>query len=147
MTSLDVNIQSIVEKHILAFNEQYKDAFREGNGSSNTGVIVMNPNTGEVLSMASYPVFDLNNPRDTNGLKVEMPQMTVKDANDPDDPEAEENAETQETQETEETPQTEEGAENAGTATMMVSPMTDPSLMGEAYEEAFEQAKMEDNNA
>ncbi|MCR5222150.1 MAG: cell division protein FtsI [Lachnospiraceae bacterium] len=147
VTSLDVNIQSIVEKHILAFNEQYRDAFREGNGSSNTGVIVMNPNTGEVLAMASYPVFDLNNPRDTNGLKVEMPQMTVKDANDPDDPEAEENAETQETQETEETPQTEEGAENAGTATMMVSPMTDPSLMGEAYEEAFEQAKMEALNA
>ena len=71
VTSLDVNVQSIVEKHILAFNEEHKNEAREGNGSTNTGVIIMNPNTGEVLAMASYPVYDLNNPRDTANIDVD----------------------------------------------------------------------------
>lgn len=71
VTTIDVNIQSIVEKHILAFNEEHKNEFREGNGSNNTGVIIMNPNTGEILAMASYPVFDLNNPRDLTGLQID----------------------------------------------------------------------------
>lgn len=72
VTSLDVNIQSIVEKHILAFNEEHRDEYREGAGSSNTGVIIMNPNNGEILAMASYPVFNLNNPRDTSNLEVKV---------------------------------------------------------------------------
>lgn len=72
VTSLDVNIQSIVEKHILAFNEEHKNEYREGNGSSNTGVIIMNPSNGEVLAMASYPVFDLNNPRDVSKVDFEV---------------------------------------------------------------------------
>ena len=72
VTSLDVNIQSIVEKHILAFNEEHKDEAREGNGSTNTGVIIMDPNSGEVLAMASYPVYDLNNPRNADNLDVEV---------------------------------------------------------------------------
>lgn len=70
VTSIDVNIQSIVEKHILAFNKEHENEFREGNGSKNTGVIIMNPNTGEIMAMASYPVYDLNDPRDTTGLTV-----------------------------------------------------------------------------
>lgn len=74
VTSLDVNIQSIVEKHILAFNEEHKDEHREGNGSKNTGVIIMNVNSGEILAMASYPVYDLNNPRDTANLVIELPE-------------------------------------------------------------------------
>ena len=72
ITSLDVNIQSIVEKNILAFNEAHKNEHREGNGSTNTGVIIMDPSNGEVLAMASYPVFDLNNPRNTDNLKFEV---------------------------------------------------------------------------
>jgi len=68
VTTIDVNIQSIVEKHILAFNEEHKNEYREGNGSTNTGVIIMDPNNGEVLAMASYPVYDLNAPRDLTGL-------------------------------------------------------------------------------
>ncbi len=70
VTTLDVNIQSIVEKHILAFNEEHKDEFREGEGSSNTGVIIMDPNNGEVLAMASYPVYDLNHPRDLSRIRL-----------------------------------------------------------------------------
>ncbi len=65
VTSIDVNIQNIVEKHIKAFNEAHKGEFRtEDDGSTNTGVIVMDPNTGNVLAMADYPNFDLNNPKD-----------------------------------------------------------------------------------
>ncbi len=72
VTSLDVNIQSIVEKNILAFNNEHRDEAREGAGSSNTGVIIMNPNNGEILAMASYPVFNLNDPRNTDNLEVEV---------------------------------------------------------------------------
>ena len=72
VTSLDVNIQSIVEKNILAFNEEHRDEAREGAGSTNTGVIIMNPNNGEILAMASYPTFNLNDPRNTDGLDIEV---------------------------------------------------------------------------
>ena len=72
VTSLDVNIQSIVEKNILAFNEEHRDEAREGAGSTNTGVIIMNPNNGEILAMASYPTYNLNDPRNTDGLDVEV---------------------------------------------------------------------------
>ena len=72
VTSIDVNIQSIVEKNILAFNEEHRDEAREGAGSTNTGVIIMNPNNGEILAMASYPTFNLNDPRNTDGLDIEV---------------------------------------------------------------------------
>ncbi len=72
VTSLDVNIQSIVEKNILAFNEEHRDEAREGAGSTNTGVIIMNPNNGEILAMASYPTYNLNDPRNTDGLDIEV---------------------------------------------------------------------------
>lgn len=72
ITSLDVNIQSIVEKHILAFNEEHRDEARPGYGSSNTGVIIMNPSNGEILAMASYPVYDLNDPWNMDDLDVDI---------------------------------------------------------------------------
>ncbi len=72
VTSLDINIQSIVEKNILAFNEEHRNEAREGAGSTNTGVIIMNPNNGEILAMASYPTFNLNDPRNTDNLEVEV---------------------------------------------------------------------------
>ena len=64
MSTIDISLQSIVEKHILAFNEEHKNEARTGEGSTNTAVIIMNPNTGEILAEASYPNYDLNNPRD-----------------------------------------------------------------------------------
>lgn len=66
VTTLDVGLQSIVEKCILEFNQQYADD--DSTGSKNTAVIIMNPNTGEVLAEASYPNFDLNDPRDLSLL-------------------------------------------------------------------------------
>lgn len=64
MTTIDVQVQSIVEKYILEFNEKHKNQARKGEGSKNTAVIVMNPQNGEILAEASYPNYDLNNPRD-----------------------------------------------------------------------------------
>lgn len=63
ITTLDFSVQSIIERHIKEFNEQY--------GSKNTAVIVMNPKNGEIIAEASYPVFDLNSPRDLSGLYTE----------------------------------------------------------------------------
>lgn len=62
MLSIDANIQSVVEAKIQEFNEAYRDNYRSGAGSENTAVIVMNPNNGEILAMADYPGFDLNDP-------------------------------------------------------------------------------------
>ena len=77
VTTIDTNIQSIVEEHILEFNETYRDNYRDGAGSKNTAVIIMNPNTGEILAMAEYPTFDLNNPRDTSLILTEDEQKQI----------------------------------------------------------------------
>lgn len=67
-TTIDANIQAIVEKHLYEFNEQYKNNYRYGNGAENVGCVIMDVNTGEILAMASYPNFDLNNIYNKNAL-------------------------------------------------------------------------------
>lgn len=64
VSTIDVNVQSIVEKHVIDFNKKHKNTARKGEGSKNTAVIVMNPQNGEIIAEASYPNYDLNNPRD-----------------------------------------------------------------------------------
>lgn len=66
--SIDANIQSIVEKYLKAFNDEYKDNYRPGNGAENVGCIIMEVDTGNVLAMASYPTYDLNDTRNTDNL-------------------------------------------------------------------------------
>ena len=56
VSTIDINIQRIAEKYISEFMQE--------TGAKNVAALVMNPNNGEVLGMASAPVFDLNNPRD-----------------------------------------------------------------------------------
>jgi len=68
VTTIDANIQQIVEKHLYEFNENNKNAARDGNGARNVGCIVMDINNGNILAMANYPNFDLNNPRDKSRL-------------------------------------------------------------------------------
>ena len=58
-TTLDVAVQSAVEKHIKQFNEE--------TGCDNIGVIIMNPNNGEIYAMASNEGYDLNKPFDLSG--------------------------------------------------------------------------------
>lgn len=64
VTTIDINIQTIVEQKIAAFNEAHANEAAEGPGSQNTAVIVMNPQNGEVLAMADSSGYDLNNPWD-----------------------------------------------------------------------------------
>lgn len=76
-TTIDGNIQSIVEKYLLEFNEEYKDAVRPGNGAHNVGCIIMEVDTGNILAMASYPNYDLNDTRNTDNL-IGMPELDEK---------------------------------------------------------------------
>lgn len=55
VSTIDVNIQNVVEKRINEWENE--------TGSNRVGVIVMNPNNGEVLAMANDRMFDLNNPK------------------------------------------------------------------------------------
>ena len=57
--SIDVNIQTIVEKYL-------KQAVDENNCKKGGNVIVMNPKTGDILAMASYPDYNLNEPYTPN---------------------------------------------------------------------------------
>lgn len=79
VSTIDITLQSIVEKHIVAFNEAHKNEARDGEGSSNTAVIIMNPNTGEILAEASYPNFDLNNPRDLSAYYTDEELEAMSD--------------------------------------------------------------------
>ena len=65
VSTIDITLQGIVEKHVRQFNEEHKgEEDPERLGSKNTAVIIMDPNNAEILAMASYPDFDLNDPRD-----------------------------------------------------------------------------------
>lgn len=68
VTTIDINIQRIVEKYLAKFDEEFRDQFHEGNGANNVGAIIMDVDTGGVLAMASSPVFDLNDTRNTDAL-------------------------------------------------------------------------------
>lgn len=53
--TIDLKIQNIVEKYL----KQAVETYSCNNGGN---CIVMNPSTGEILAMASYPNYDLNSP-------------------------------------------------------------------------------------
>ena len=57
--TIDINIQSIAEKYL----EQACIANKCGNGGN---VIIMDPKTGDILAMATYPDYDLNTPFQPN---------------------------------------------------------------------------------
>ena len=73
VSSIDVNIQGILEQHMKKFQ---KDV-----GSINMGCIIMNPNNGEIYAMASYPQYDLNDPRNLKEFysEKEIKKMTEED--------------------------------------------------------------------
>lgn len=57
--TIDLNIQTIIEKYL-------KQAVEENKCSRGGNVIVMDPKTGDILGMASYPDYDLNSPYTPN---------------------------------------------------------------------------------
>ena len=79
VSTIDLQVQNIVEKHILEFNDEHKNETTPGEGSKNTAVIVMNPQNGEILAEASYPNYDLNNPRDISKYYSEEELAAMSD--------------------------------------------------------------------
>ena len=61
--TLDMNIQEIVERYIQDFDNTYGTDESDHKGARNVGVVVMDPNSGEVLGMACNTRFDLNEPQ------------------------------------------------------------------------------------
>ena len=57
--TIDLNIQSTIEKYLEQAVEKYE--CKDGGN-----VIVMNPQTGDILGMACYPDYDLNSPYTPN---------------------------------------------------------------------------------
>ena len=80
VATIDTNIQSIVESAILQANEEMKQETEgQATGSNNTAVLVMDPQNGDVLAMASYPNFDLNNPKDLSAYFTEKELAGMSD--------------------------------------------------------------------
>lgn len=67
-STIDANIQGIVEKYLKQFNDEHANSARPGNGAENIGCIIMDVNTGEVKAMANYPDYNPNNYKDTTPL-------------------------------------------------------------------------------
>lgn len=76
VSTIDVNVQNIVEKYI---NEWQRET-----GADQVGVVVMDPNNGEILAMSSDRMFDLNNPRDLTGryTDAEVRELGLTEARD-----------------------------------------------------------------
>ena len=72
VSTIDANVQRIIQEKIIEFNTEF--------GSKNIEVLVMNPNNGEILGMASNQEYDLNNPQDLSGIysEDEITSMTAE---------------------------------------------------------------------
>lgn len=64
ISTIDANAQNIVEKKI--------DAFMTQTGAKNVSVLVMDPNSGEVLAMANSNSFDLNEPYEDSAIAYQF---------------------------------------------------------------------------
>lgn len=64
VSTIDATLQGIAEKYIDKFIEDYTNKSVEGPAAKNIGVLMMNPQSGEILAMAGDVDFDLNNPQD-----------------------------------------------------------------------------------
>lgn len=53
--SIDMNVQSIVEKYL-------KEACIDNQCTDGGNIVVMNPKTGDIIAMATYPDYNLNDP-------------------------------------------------------------------------------------
>jgi len=78
VTTLDANIQKICDDEIAAFTETFKEGPTKYEGAKNIGIIVMDPDDGSILAMASNNAYDLNDPRDLSAYYTdsELDAMT-----------------------------------------------------------------------
>ncbi len=73
--TIDVNIQNIIEK--------YAKKAVDDNKCSSSSCIIMSPSSGEILGMATYPNYDLNNPFTpvTDSLKENWDKLSSNEQN------------------------------------------------------------------
>ncbi|MDO4454522.1 MAG: penicillin-binding transpeptidase domain-containing protein [Eubacteriales bacterium] len=75
VTTIDMNIQRVVEKYLNEIEQEHAatgpEQIRGNLGSQNTGIIVADPNTGEILAMATNRGYDLNDPFNLDGWYTE----------------------------------------------------------------------------
>jgi len=74
VSTLDLQIQQIIEKRLRAFDKRV--------GSEMTSILVMDPNNGEILAMASSNPFDLNDPMDEKYLKMIYTDAQIQEMKD-----------------------------------------------------------------
>jgi len=84
VSTIDINIQEIIEKKIAQFDRENAGGPNDsamGTGSKTTGVIVGNPNTGEIYGMATNRGYNLNKPHnlDTWYTAEEQKAMTKEE--------------------------------------------------------------------
>ncbi len=81
VSTIDANIQQIVEKYISILVDGLANGPNGRAGAKNVGVIVANPNNGEILAMASNNPYDLNNPSDLTAFYTddELDGMTTEE--------------------------------------------------------------------
>ena len=72
VTTIDVGIQQIVEKYVNGFKKKM--------GAKDIGVIIEDPNTGEILAMDAGDRYDLNDPRDLSSVYSEEEIKAMNDA-------------------------------------------------------------------
>lgn len=71
VTTINADVQRIIQKKIKEFNSEI--------GSKNIGVLVMDPNSGGVIAMASNQEFNLNEPRNLEGIYTKSQLDTMTD--------------------------------------------------------------------
>ncbi len=82
VSTIDINIQQVVEKYIAQLEVENRNGPRDetaGHASKNTGVIVADPNTMEILAMATDKVFNLNDPQDLSEWHSEKELSAMTD--------------------------------------------------------------------
>ena len=72
--TIDINIQSIVEKYL-------KEACIDNQCTDGGNIVIMNPQNGDILAMATYPNYNLNEPYEayTDELKANWDSMSQED--------------------------------------------------------------------
>ncbi len=72
LLTLNANVQSIIQRYI--------EEFMENVGCENIGILLMNPNNGEILAMSSNNEYDLNNPRDLGAFYTDDMLSNMSDS-------------------------------------------------------------------
>ena len=68
--SIDMTIQSIAEKYLA-------EACIDNKCTDGGNILISNPKTGDILALASYPNYDLNNPYSINDVNIQEQDKSI----------------------------------------------------------------------